>query len=102
MDKAAIAMLGVFLGIPVLVLSVIWDGYVLSVLWGWFAVPAFGLPALSVPMAIGVSLVVAAMTNHRTGKEAKDDEAGFVAILTFALLKPTVALLLGWIVKSFV
>ena len=29
--------------------SVIWNGYVLSILWGWFFVPALGLPPLSIP-----------------------------------------------------
>ena len=34
------------------------NGITLSIIWGWFMVPIFGLPALNVPQAIAVTLVV--------------------------------------------
>lgn len=42
----AMAMLGVAAA------GVMWSGFALSILWGWFFVPALGAPALSVPNAI--------------------------------------------------
>ena len=38
--------------------STIFCGWVLKILWGWFIVPTFGLPILSIPSAIGFSLVI--------------------------------------------
>ena len=52
-----IAILGGFVGIVALmVLSTLFRGYALSVLWGWFMVPTLGLPHLSVVQALGISL----------------------------------------------
>jgi hypothetical protein len=33
-------------------------GVLLSMLWGWFMVPTFGLPALGVAQSVGVSIVI--------------------------------------------
>jgi hypothetical protein len=38
--------------VPVL----LWFGWSVSVLWGWFVVPAFGIPAISVSQGAGLSL----------------------------------------------
>lgn len=78
--------------------SAVWRGYVLSILWGWFMVPAFGLPALTVPLAIGLSLVVGFLTAHRLKKD-KDFEWGWaIGNMIFA---PAMVLLIGWIVTRF-
>lgn len=37
-------------------------GWVLSVLWGWFMVTTFHLPRLSIPAALGLSVVVSYLT----------------------------------------
>lgn len=34
-------------------------GLVISILWGWFAVPLFGLPAIGIAYAIGLSTLLA-------------------------------------------
>ncbi len=92
-------------GFPaILALSAMWRGYVLSILWGWFIVPFFGAPAISVPVAIGVSLLVAMLTNHKTGNEAEKEEAAaarFASAIVFAFIGPAIYLLLGWIVTKF-
>jgi hypothetical protein len=90
------------LAIPTLIAAaVVVDGYVLSVLWGWFVVPAFHIPALTIPYAIGVSMVAASLTNHRNGKEAEKEVSWWQPLL-FLTLKPAFALGLGWIVKAFI
>ena len=38
------------------------NGYVCAKLWGWFIVPIFGMPTLSILQAVGVGLVVAFFT----------------------------------------
>ncbi len=76
--------------------SAIWRGYVLSILWIWFIVPAFGLSPLSIPYAIGFALVVSFLTPMPSkGKEL--DWSNAIAQIAFA---PALALLCGWIVTK--
>lgn len=97
--QAALITLAVF-GIPaIMALSAIWRGYALSIIWGWFMVPTFGLPALSIPVAIGLSVVVGMLTSHAM---KTDDKQSPVAAVLIAFLVPVFALLIGWIAKSFI
>jgi len=100
----ALSVLGRIVGVAFLmVASSIFNGYALSVLWGWFVVPTFGAPALGIVPAIGIAMVVSYMTNqmHDCKKEERSlgEEIGrgtFVAIV-----KPSLALFFGWIVHLF-
>jgi high-affinity Fe2+/Pb2+ permease len=86
------------IGIPLLLAaSSIWRGFALSILWGWFIVPVFGLPALSIPFAIGLSLVVGFLTDH-----VDDKDGDWSAAVYKAAIGPAVALLIGWIVTKFI
>lgn len=38
------------------------NGYVLSVLWSWFIVTTFNVPALSIPAALGLETIVKLLT----------------------------------------
>jgi hypothetical protein len=97
--QAALITLAVF-GIPaIMALSAIWRGYVLSIIWGWFIVPTFGLPALSIPVAIGLSVVVGMLTSHAT---KTDGEKNALSAVLIAFFVPVFALLVGWIAKSFI
>lgn len=102
---AASALLG---GIAAIVLGMVWgaawSGLTLSVLWGWFVVPAFSLPALSVAQAYGIALVVRAAHGLKDAESKSKDSAG-VAMAKLFVLPPFVCglfLLLGWVAKSFV
>lgn len=90
-----------FLG--VLALSSLWSGYVLTIIWKWFMVPAFGLPALSIPMAIG--LIVTAHCIQKP-PEPTTRETEPLAILKDGLsrlfLYPLISLLVGWVVHHWV
>ncbi len=79
-------------------MSCLWNGYALSILWKWFMVPGLGLPPLSLGYSIGVALVVGYLTSH--AKQADADQS-WTFIFVFALIKPAVALLTGWIVTLF-
>lgn len=45
-------------------LGSVWSGYVLTILWGWFIVPVFHLPALLLVPAMGLGLVVRYLTHQ--------------------------------------
>ncbi len=38
--------------------TVIFRAYVVTIIWGWFVVPLFGLPLLSIPYVIGLSILL--------------------------------------------
>lgn len=80
------------------------EGWVLSILWGWFMVPTLGLPVISVPQAIGIALVINMLThqsyNHHT--EDKDVSTGKkIGRIVRLFTMPFSALLISWIVKMF-
>ena len=73
----------------------IYYGWVVSILWGWFIVP-FGLPSLSIPWAIGLASV--AKITISSGKKTSPE--GFEEWTAY-LLSPLFVLGMCWIVKSF-
>ncbi len=87
---------GVFLA----VFSVALDGWVLSILWGWFMVPIFHLPALGVCQAIGVTLVVRFLTKNIGVKNESGSKGATIEVST-AILAPFLFLFFGWIVQLF-
>lgn len=97
---AILAMIG-FFG-SWLLTSIIY-GTVLKTMWGWFVVTTFQVPAVSLPVAIGLSATVSMMTSSQ-GRKKTDDESytylwldGVFTSLTHSLL----ALIVGYICKSF-
>lgn len=74
---------------------VILRGYVLSILWGWIIVPIFGLPAIGVAQAIGISIVVGLMTHQYV--PSKDKEV-WMPIIT-SILTLVFALIMGSVVR---
>lgn len=81
-----------------------WSGFTLSVLWGWFVVPLFGQPALSVAQAYGIALVVRVAKGLDTRTEKTPDSFGVVLGKAFVLAPMACGLFLlfGWVAKSFV
>lgn len=90
--------------IPLSILTALWAGFALSVMWDWFAVPAFGAPAMSVPVAAGVVLMVRMLTFSKTSRDVDSaiDGAWLAQATLIGLMIPTVALGLGAILKMFV
>lgn len=80
-------------------------GYVLFHLWAWFIVPQFGLPALSLASAIGVSLVTSYMSSgQRNGREIEKELTGldyFDNYVVYKLFFPMTLLGIGYIVQRF-
>lgn len=101
---ASIILGGIVL-IITLVAGPIFNGYALSILWAWFIIPTFSAPSLSIPAAIGISLVVAYLTKQEQPSDpARRDwtmwQTLACAVLTI-ILKPAGALFMGWIVQKW-
>lgn len=90
----------------VIVLGSIFYGFALATLWGWFVVPALHAPALTVPQAIGLSLVVSMFTSRQVReKKDTDTESAGGALLTssvVAVIVPLLWLTMGFLVHLFV
>ena len=84
-------------------LSAIWRGYVLTVLWAWFVVPTFNLPALALAPAIGLSLVVSYLTHQSDAAKASEGDFSerMARACAYALLLPLFVLGIGWVVHQF-
>jgi len=92
------------LTIPLIALSSLWRGYVLTVLWGWFIVPVFHLPALGIVVAIGIAMVVGFLTYQHPPENPADTRSAsekFSAAIAIAIVHPAMFLLIGWAVHLF-
>jgi len=100
----ALAVLGAVLGLALLIpLTAILRGWVLTILWGWFVVPTFDMPQLTLAPAIGIALVVSYLT-HQISSGKKDDRAASDQIgkmIVHAIVGPLFTLLFGWVVHLF-
>lgn len=83
---SAIGVVALFLA------AVLVRGLVISVLWGWFVVPVFGLPALHVAPALGLAVLLNYLLNHKKG----------AASLMDIFLGALAALGVGWVIQLFV
>ena len=87
----------------VLVITALLNGTVLSIIWGWFVVPVFRAPSLSIAYAIGLGLVVSFLTARSSnGKdERRAVEILFSGLLTI-VVNAGVVLGLAFVVHLFV
>ena len=88
-------LLVAMLMIPV---SVVLNGWALSILWGWFMEGLFDAPPLTIAAAAGLSLVVVYLTHPKPPKDEDDD---FAQRITYTFLKPFVVLLVGFVITLF-
>ncbi|HEY3544739.1 MAG TPA: hypothetical protein VGK17_01450 [Propionicimonas sp.] len=85
-----------FIAIVVLIVPMsLLRGFTISTLWGWYVVPTFGAPSLSVVAAIGISLLVGLLTAKAPPKDERGDTE-VIYPLVWSLTICGFALLFGW------
>lgn len=104
MDNKLVSCLGyTVISIGTIVYATLVSGLVLAVLWGWFMVPIFKLPELTMMQAVGIGYVVSYMT-QRVDMSSKDEENSIGMKLVKAFMavtgKAVVFLVFGYIIKS--
>lgn len=98
LTESVLTLVGAVAFVPLVSsLSALVSGYVVSTLWGWFIVPVFGIKALSIPQAIGLSLV----TGYLTHQTMPEDTASTAAKITNVILYPMFALGIGYVVHHW-
>ena len=103
-DGCGVVLLALLAILLVLVVSSIANGFVLSVLWGWFVVPLFEVPSLTITQAIGFSMVVSFLTyqyNDSDKKEEKSLAERIVYLILLAIMRPVIVLAISYIVHLF-
>lgn len=89
------------LGLASSIIGWLYSGFVLSVLWGWFVVPVFHLPALTIPVAIGLGLIVGLLTQKiPTDEELK--ASSIINVFLYPLINGTILLVAGYVAHMFV
>lgn len=93
----------VFGGALLIVGGTVWGGFVLSILWGWFVVPAFGVEPIGVANAIGLAGIAALLRAKVSSGTSEKKEA--VDLWTDSLAQvlgvPGIALCVGWVIHFF-
>ena len=80
------------------------SGWVLSIVWAWFVMPLFPLvPILTIPQAIGFSLVTGMLAGSSSQTDNKERTTGeaIVHLLAIAFGRPIMILVIAYIIKSF-
>lgn len=71
-------------------------GIAFVLLWGWFIVPIFGLPSLSIVPAIGICILIGLLTYHGSNT----DKITWRQVLGL-YLSPIFAIIAGYVVHLF-
>lgn len=105
LDKNLLGCIGIPLSIIILmVVGSIMGGWALSTMWGWFIVPIFELPTLTIAQAAGVSCVAGLFRTVKVNQESNDNDfvvtiAKSVGVVVFVNL---FAVGWGWVVYQFI
>ena len=81
------------------ILSGILRGFVLKSLWSWFIVPQFHIAPLTVPVALGISVIVGLLTTDTT--KAKDNTQTSGIMLAVSIMFTSLCWGMGWIYHLF-
>lgn len=86
------------------IVGAILNGWALSVLWGWFVVPLFNLPQLTIIQAIGLAMVVGFLTKDYSPAKYKDMtlEERIGNLISITVFLPIMSIAMGWLVLQFV
>lgn len=93
-----------FATITAMAVGAILNGFVISVVWGWFIVPIFGLPSLTIAEAVSVVIVARAVVNPVSKSDSKNKgwEDWLSDFITYSVVGPFMILGLAWIVSLFI
>jgi hypothetical protein len=112
--EALIAVVAIFFGIVVVMallavfiaFSSMYNGWVLMKLWEWFIIPVFHLPMLTLPAAMGLSLVVHFLTyQHQSTSDTKgteeEEKKKRIRIFVQIFLRPLIVLGIGYVIHLY-
>lgn len=79
------------------------NGFVVSVLWGWFVVTKFELPPLTIPEAIAMVIVARTIAcPPNKSNKVQDWEEWLSDFIAYSIAGPLMILAIAWIVRLFI
>ena len=81
--------------------AMLYKGFVVTILWGWFIVPHFEMEPLGIATAIGIVILLSLIKGGDISLNKLDENKEFVKFLISSTLVPTMALFMGWAVTWF-
>jgi hypothetical protein len=88
-----------FIGLLLILPTIITESYAAMKLWGWFIAPTFGLAALTYSGAMGIVIMAqfirVVLVRHGSGAK-KDAASNFQQVATLTLY-PLLLVLVGWL-----
>ena len=80
------------------------DGLAIRIMWNWFVAPTFNVATLTLPIAIGISLLVSLLFMRMSESESSKPRTveWYLKVFFWCILKPLTTLGMGWIVFAFV
>ena len=103
---ALLKMLAVVMLVPAMAIySIVMHGCVIKFMWGWFIIPTFYQPKLSIASVVGISTVInlfrLKVFNKSNVKEKKISKYGTFSPTVDFVIDPIFALMMDWIVQRF-
>lgn len=85
------------------VISVLVNGWVISLLWLWFIVPLFHLPSITILQAFGLALIIGRLTKFDVDVRAPERSTidKILHVFGVGIASPLFTLLFGWIIFQF-
>lgn len=80
-------------------IAIILQAFIVSILWGWFVTPAFGIQVFPVPYYIGFTIICSLMIPHNSNES--EDEIIYESLFKSMFLSLTF-LGIGWIAHLFI
>lgn len=97
--KDLLAVAGALVLVPAWIfVAACWSGYTIAIAWGWLIAPTFGLPVLTTPQAIGVTMIVGHLAKH---VPANKEDVEWGKLVAKTLLGPAFFLFGAYIVTLF-
>ena len=104
---AKLKKIAIFPGILIALLAsivplTIMNGFFVATVWNWIAVPAFGAPVLTIPTAIGLTLLVTVLNGSNVLRPQPKDERSPTLIFVTLTVYYAVILAFAYVLKGFI
>lgn len=96
--KAGLDLLESVLRLTFAIVGIIAFAFTVSVLWGWFAVPVFGVPQLNISQAAGLILLLQTFTRNLKRSEQPED---LLELMAHIAVVNCATLAAGYVIKFF-
>lgn len=88
-----------FIQIKVAIISIVLTGLVIKTYWEWFIISIFQIRPISIPEALGISLMISLLTLH---SHKENNNKDLWEIILISLLSNLYYILVGYIIHLFI